>query len=540
MKEACKAGKDFAKMEASQAHGYTKQISAEDLTPEYDKKKKFREEKVKKDIKNGQAPKSEIRKFLLSSEVKANERNKHFHPDELFLQESEKKSQNFKDEVEVVQKGEYSWHKCKLAGEPAVLTLTRTLKVKVNHQPEVRQQVKACKGHEDKEKFFWKSDAEHAVAKHKKKLAQDSTIKSYDVWIDDGGVFKDYVVRLKWKHVYDCPSCHHYKMKTKVTQKETVEEGKEEWVYDNPALVELSKQPDCTLIEQVCLDSQTTKVIKGKEVTRKCWKERLSYLYEFPPTRECSVLKEKGCEEVSRRCIKESPFGCAQWEVTFKCLSNIKKNQVIEDSTEIFGLASEEISYEPNRSFSEVATKLSIFKEIKGEIEKTNAMDASKVQVFKGQKMKCTKNVADGVLYDCCFKYSGLAKQAGLTKCNADELALADRREKGLCHYVGSYEEKFLELWKSRDVHVFCCYPTKLARVAQEEARKQLKLGWGTPEEPRCGGLSLEEMAKLDFSKMDVREIVDQMPATLPDNFQSKLEGFQKRLKEEVAKEELK
>lgn len=205
----------------------------------------------------------------------------------------------------------------------------------------------------------------------------------------------------------------------------------------------------------------------------------------------------------------------------------------------VFGLDEEwKTEYQPNHSFADVAIKLSVFEEAEKDLKKAQDFDATKLTVFKGEKLQCSKNVADDLMYDCCFKYSGLAKQVGLSKCSSDELSLAERRENGLCYYVGSYEEKLLDLWKSRDEHVFCCFSTKLARVVHEEGRKQLKKGWGEPKHPDCGGFSMEELSKLNFSKMDLTEVFDQLPKKMPDGFEQKMEAFQDRIRLQVENDE--
>lgn len=102
--------------------------------------------------------------------------------------------------------------------------------------------------------------------------------------------------------------------------------------------------------------------------------------------------------------------------------------------------------------------------------------------------MSCSKNVADNLIYDCCFSFKGLAKEMKLSKCSKEELTLAEMREQGLCHYVGKHSEKVLDLWKSSDGHVFCSFQSKLARVFEEEARYQQHMGWDKAKEPDCRG----------------------------------------------------
>ena len=106
--------------------------------------------------------------------------------------------------------------------------------------------------------------------------------------------------------------------------------------------------------------------------------------------------------------------------------------------------------------------------------------------------------------------------------------------EQGLCHYVGSYPETFIDLWKSRDQHVFCCFGSKLARVLQENARSQLALAWGNPKYADCRGVTLEEISRLDFSKMDFSELYEDFAGNLPADYQERLGSFADRMSEKI------
>jgi conjugal transfer mating pair stabilization protein TraN len=251
---------------------------------------------------------------------------------------------------------------------------------------------------------------------------------------------------------------------------------------------------------------------------------------------DCHFLKAKNCEQIKQECMQSHSSVCTEWQLTFRCIENMKLTSIPFD----LDPSEERIEYAPNQSFSEVAAKLAIFDEAKKEMEKSHTMDVRELQIFKGKRISCSKNVADHFMYDCCFSYSGLAKQIGLSKCNAEEISLAEMREQGLCHYIGSYEEKFLDLWKSRDEHVFCCFPSKLSRLVQEQGRKQLGIDWGKPKEPNCRGLTTQELSRLDFSKMNLSEICKDFVKKMPDDMPERLKNFQARLQSDIEQSEVK
>jgi len=52
---------------------------------------------------------------------------------------------------------------------------------------------------------------------------------------------------------------------------------------------------------------------------------------------------------------------------------------------------------------------------------------------------------------------------------------------------------------------VYCAYPTKIARIIQEEGKKQLGLSWGDAETTQCEGLPIEEVPHIQTENLEVR-----------------------------------
>lgn len=541
MKSIHADGQDCGKKQSAQAIKKAENFDAKELMPK--DAQPFDVKEARQNIESHHSSSAEVVKFLTSEKVGRNEReNQSFHPDEFFLKHSEEIASrtNQYQQGNRQEKNDlhYSLHTCKQAGDPFLITTERTLKVEVEHIP--KEVAKICLGHKKRGLVKKVGDFEKSTKKLKKKYTSDPTIKPESVEVTclhAHLTHYHYLAQVYYEHVNNAEGCK--KCKKKKVKKDAYLETNEEWELENPELWNLAKSPECTIIEHICLDANP-KTINGKTVHRPCWKERISFLYQFPKTKECETLKNHFCEQVGQTCIQQTPFGCAMWELSFRCFDQIHQEFIQTDPKNLYGFHkySKQETYSPNRSFAEVAAKIAIFDEAKKELEKAHAFDAHALEVFKGKRMTCSKNVADHLLYDCCFSYSGLAKQMGLSKCTSDEISLAERREQGLCHYVGSYEEKVLDLWKSRDEHVYCCFPSKLARIVQEQGRKKLGMEWGKPKEAQCEGLSFDLLAKLDFNKMDLSEMCDQLPNKLPEGFQDKMQAFQNRLQEQIQKEE--
>ena len=81
-----------------------------------------------------------------------------------------------------------------------------------------------------------------------------------------------------------------------------------------------------------------------------------------------------------------------------------------------------------------------------------------------------------------------------------------EARRKKLCVYVGKQNKGKL---KTVVKHKFCCFGNMLDKVVQVEGRKQLGINFGTGANPNCRGLTLEEIQRIDFDKLDFTEFIE-------------------------------
>ncbi len=520
-------GKALGNLGKSNIQSQIENFVAQDFLPAEQKGQTFDPQKAKKSVKMGEVSESETVNFLQRVAVVNNKMT--ISETEHFLNRSEQVQDQ---SIEIEEATEFTIETCHQNDAPYPVSLIRDLHVEVLFDPGESKEVKVCMKHQSHERFHKKKEAQKYADELKRNFSRDPTIQWFCVEGPlDGGLVHKYTVEAQWLHKDDTQICNDFKAQLKQVHAPRHEEIGDTWVYSDSRYQSILTSPDCTFISSECIDNQQSKTINGKEVHRACWREKLNFICQLPNASDCPYIKSKNCDLISKVCLKEGPYGCNLWELTFKCYSKtIERNIGV---TELYGM-DEEVSYEPNDSFSEVAAKLAVFDAVKKDLETSQAEDARYVEVFKGRKMQCGKSIADDVMYDCCFAYSGLAKELGLKSCNADEIALAEMRENGFCHYVGSYDGKFCNLWKSRTEHVYCCFSSKLARVLQENARDQLGFGWDDPKHADCRGLKLDEISHLDFSKMDFSELYASYGKNLPSNFQSKLESFESKIKEKV------
>ncbi|NGX47101.1 MAG: hypothetical protein K1000chlam3_00470 [Chlamydiae bacterium] len=239
-------------------------------------------------------------------------------------------------------------------------------------------------------------------------------------------------------------------------------------------------------------------------------------------------------EQETRKVMKEGGGERETKDFVTGKIPSIGTNQLEEFSIgeferDLAGILAEESPSDEN-AFPTFLSKLSIFYEINKDLENSGASDATRTSIFKGECRRCSKSVLENVLYDCCMTMKGGATKIHIAKCSPEEIALSNLREEGKCHFVGSYKKKTLLLTRG-ERQVFCCFPSKLARIFQEQGRQQLRKGWGTAKNPNCSGLKMQEINKVDFAKIDLQEIMEDQPKSNQE-FKLKLESFQNRLQE--------
>lgn len=90
-------------------------------------------------------------------------------------------------------------------------------------------------------------------------------------------------------------------------------------------------------------------------------------------------------------------------------------------------------------------------------------------------------------------------------QCSRNDIITSSKLQLRLCHLVGTQKSKKLGLFTEK-TNVYCCFNSILARIIHEQGRPQLGISWGSPSAPNCRGFTPEELASIDFSRVDLRE----------------------------------
>lgn len=89
--------------------------------------------------------------------------------------------------------------------------------------------------------------------------------------------------------------------------------------------------------------------------------------------------------------------------------------------------------------------------------------------------------------------------------CEKSEFELGAKRQMKVCHYIGSKCNSSVMSVCIEKREVYCCYNSPLARIFQEQVRKQID-GWGSAKNPNCKGLLPSELDGVNWDEVDLSE----------------------------------
>lgn len=272
----------------------------------------------------------------------------------------------------------------------------------------------------------------------------------------------------------------------------------DEWSDNCARLEERVDNGLCGYASRVCAAPKQTRIINGYPVTRDCWQERMTYACSYPTKDDCGLLRARGCAQINSACKQKAGNICVVYQQTYQCKNAGRTTSQIRGGNTPFCMDGNcrDQSWEPNDELMSSVAQLSILKEMQGKFKGGS--------FFKGEDNRCSKYMLS--FKDCCGSGSGWGKDMKLGSCKAEEKLLNKRRRLGLCHRVGTYCDKKVLGQCVKKKTSYCCFGSKLLKAFQEQGRAQIKLGWGKAKKPLCRGFTIQEIQRIDFSKLDLRE----------------------------------
>lgn len=280
---------------------------------------------------------------------------------------------------------------------------------------------------------------------------------------------------------------------------------------------------ECHLSEKKCVEGEETRIINGHKVHKECWKYERKYIcITGSKVSECDEYKNR-CALKSTRCLSKNKETnqCNHTEKVYECL---KLEGSVQNTMKCSGVEycisgdCEKVELKQNKNMGSAIAALNVLAGLKGD-----SFELGDVAVFKGECNKCSKKFLPGITKNCCTKGKTFLERIKLFGCGNEEELLADKRDNGLCHYIGSYCSQ--KVWTPfgkiclTKKESYCCFKSKIARLIQVQGKAQLGISFGTPENPNCRSLTLEELQKIDFSKIDFSELQIDIQKRMLTNF---------------------
>jgi len=270
------------------------------------------------------------------------------------------------------------------------------------------------------------------------------------------------------------------------------------------ALEAMADRGQCGYKSKCCLKGAETRIIEGVPVYAACWEEEAVFQCQGDFVDNCKHYLEKGCYQLSSKC--KIPLGktCVQWEQTFECVEKPGQSTgySLTGADKAFCMDGDcvDSAYVANNEMLRALSQMSILRQAEKDLR-------GNLSIFKGNDKRCGRSCID--FKDCCGGGHGWGVSLGLGQCGQDEVQLARERQEGKCVKVGTYcANRKLGVCIKKNTS-FCCFNSRLSRLLQEHGKKQLKLSFGSAEKPECRGFTPQELSQLDFSKMDLSELFE-------------------------------
>ena len=290
--------------------------------------------------------------------------------------------------------------------------------------------------------------------------------------------------------------------------KKLVEKG-EYWQVSTEGTQQLAEANECYETARICLKIGVKTFLGKYEVTRPCWYEKISYHCKSPPKGGCAHLEQQNCRLQESECeFRVGPI-CLKYKRHFLCGGQKKRLNYSLAGSKIYCLGGDchTPTLEENQDFANVAHLAAINEAQKDCVKGGNGMCLDPITVFPGEVEGCQKTVTG--MINCCSSMKGWGRNIGVSRCSGAERGLALKRDRELCHNVGSYcsqkDPVFGKCLKRQ--RKFCCFSSKLSRFFHEEGRSQLGISWGSARRPNCRAFTLDELKSLDFTKFDMDKL---------------------------------
>lgn len=264
-----------------------------------------------------------------------------------------------------------------------------------------------------------------------------------------------------------------------------------------------------SLVSSTCTSGSATINLGYENATRSCWKWDDIYRWEGQPAYQeealCQTLRDQGCTPNGSTCNTTSPSGwCQDATLAFTCTTESPENvmQICGDTLVCPDGKCYDAYKQPQdatQDFLKAASYLAAMDDMRKEFDPDN------VTVWKGEFKECSVNKTLIGSDQCCQGGSGTINTLGKS-CNQTEEQINQARTNKTVSFIRSWDECTQEVANvcvNKLTHYeFCLWPSKLARIVQDQGRPMLGQRVAAP----CPGFRLQnpnEFEGIDWSQIN-------------------------------------
>lgn len=254
-----------------------------------------------------------------------------------------------------------------------------------------------------------------------------------------------------------------------------------------------------------------TITVEGQPYTlyQSCWTYKDTYMTQSADAGTCKAyMNNPACTLATHQCAFKSEEGiCLHENATYSCETKTS-GKVMICGGDVFCLDGEcdKAQNGKNNDFAHAVSQLAAVAAAGKDVAALNGVD---VKAFTGQAKFCKKFA---VGFSNCCKDSGWGNDIGLARCSSEEKALGKAKEKKLTVSIGEFcSKKVLGVCVEKK-RSYCQFDSKLAQIVQQQGRAwQLGIGFGKAKSPDCRGMTVEELQRVNFDKLDFSNFFDDL-----------------------------
>ena len=322
---------------------------------------------------------------------------------------------------------------------------------------------------------------------------------------------------------------HKIDLQIDIVSSKITYEQKDRW---DDGCLGLANTASCTFQTEQCVTPQATHIIQNIPITRDCWEKEANYRClgnAGTGSGSCKPMRDQGCEQINSVCLDRTDGGCNKYLQSFRCSTKncAVTGAICNGKTYCLDGDCVNTQKQADHDFQKAVSALSAVADAAKQLDQNF--------IFKGKDNECDNLILGAA--NCCRNDGWLVDDVQLLQCSQKEKELGKAKENGTTTYVGQYEDDCALGICVKKSKVYCVFPTKLARIIQEQGRKQ-QLGrhFGSAKHPDCSGITTEELQQIDFSQIDFKEFYEDIAKKQKIEDEGKLnQRVQDKMKQYVA-----